>query len=234
MRDRARERRALSPPLSPRETARNRHRVSRDCRAAAHVCRDSAALRHRVARVRGVPRPIHRIHRERVRSARRGTDEVFLDSGRDGKRAETTVDVDLLLDRELAGRCRRSTASSRQRTRDNRNCPRRARWSAPRAASRRCSPRSPRRFDRLRSERPREAGQGLARGHAARPEAAPHEERRHLSACRDREARRGRCPRCASGRTGRGRATRASRAASRTPASPAGTSTGSVTIPTTC
>jgi hypothetical protein len=29
----------LSPPLSPLETARNRHRVSRDCRAAANACR---------------------------------------------------------------------------------------------------------------------------------------------------------------------------------------------------
>jgi hypothetical protein len=35
MRDRAREGRALSPPLPPLETARNRHRVSRVCRAAA-------------------------------------------------------------------------------------------------------------------------------------------------------------------------------------------------------
>jgi hypothetical protein len=86
------------------------------------------------ARLRGVPRPIHCLHGERVRSARRGMDEVFVDSGRDGERAENTVDVDLVLDRETAGRCRRSTASSQQMTWDNRNCPRCTRWQAPRAA----------------------------------------------------------------------------------------------------
>src|SRR5215208_6331020 len=61
----------------------------------------SAKLRHPVARLRGVTRLIHRFHGERVRSARRGVDEVIVDAGRDGKRAEIAVDVDLVLDQGL-------------------------------------------------------------------------------------------------------------------------------------
>ena len=41
----------------------------------------SAELRYPVARFRGVPRPIDRLHGERVRSDRRRVDEVLVDSG---------------------------------------------------------------------------------------------------------------------------------------------------------
>jgi hypothetical protein len=41
----------------------------------------SAELRHPVTRLRGVPRPVNRFHGERVRSAVRRVDEVFVDSG---------------------------------------------------------------------------------------------------------------------------------------------------------
>jgi hypothetical protein len=40
-------------------------------------------------------------HRERVLSVRRAIDEVPVDSGSDGKRAQNPVDVDLVLDRGL-------------------------------------------------------------------------------------------------------------------------------------
>src|SRR5215210_1596248 len=57
MRDQARERRASGPPLPPLQTARNRPRVSRDCRAATSRSERSGVTPERVSGVSRFARP---------------------------------------------------------------------------------------------------------------------------------------------------------------------------------